>query len=50
MGRHRTSFAALIATGATLEQVAAAKPTAPWDDARGNPTAFINRAYTSLKR
>jgi glyoxylase-like metal-dependent hydrolase (beta-lactamase superfamily II) len=46
----RDRISALIATGATMEQVAAAKPTAPWDDSRGNPTAFVNRAYTSLKR
>jgi cyclase len=46
----RDRIAALVATGATLEQVIAARPTAPWDDSRGNPAGFINRAYTSLKR
>lgn len=46
----RDRIAALIATGATLEQVVAAKPTAPWDAAKGNPAGFVNRAYTSLKQ
>ena len=46
----RDRIAALIATGATLEQVVAAKPTAPWDEAKGNPAGFINRVYASLKR
>jgi cyclase len=46
----RDRIAALIASGATLEQVVAAKPTALWDEARGNPARLVDRAYTSLKR
>jgi cyclase len=46
----RNRIAALIADGATLEQVIAAEPTAAWDGEYGNPAAFIDRAYTSLSR
>lgn len=46
----RDRISALIAGGATLEQVVAAKPTAPWDAAKGNPAGFVNRAYTSLRQ
>jgi glyoxylase-like metal-dependent hydrolase (beta-lactamase superfamily II) len=46
----RDRISALIATGATLDQVVAAKPTAPWDEKKGNPAGFVNRAYTTLKR
>lgn len=46
----RDRIAALIADGATLEQVIAARPTEEWDAARGNPENFVNRAYTSLVR
>jgi glyoxylase-like metal-dependent hydrolase (beta-lactamase superfamily II) len=46
----RNKIAALIADGATLEQVAASRPTAAWDAEYGNPTAFIDRAYASLSR
>lgn len=46
----RDRIAALIADGASLEQVVAARPTAAWDDSYGNPAAFIDRAYTSLTR
>jgi hypothetical protein len=46
----RGRVAALIASGATLEQVVAAKPTAEWDEKYGNPaTYFLDRAYKSLK-
>jgi len=38
----------LIENGATLEDVIAAKPTADYDDAMGDNTGFINRAYMSL--
>lgn len=44
----RDRIAALIDEGATLEQVQAARPTAEWDDANGDPTSFVNRAYTSM--
>jgi glyoxylase-like metal-dependent hydrolase (beta-lactamase superfamily II) len=46
----RDRIAALIETGASLEQVVAARPTADWDAAQGDPANFINRAYTSLTR
>lgn len=41
---------ALVADGASLEQVVAARPTAEWDEAMGDPAMFINRAYTSMTR
>src|SRR5688572_15463060 len=45
----RGRIAALIADGATLAQVVAAKPTAEWDAKYGNPTTyFLDRAYKSL--
>jgi glyoxylase-like metal-dependent hydrolase (beta-lactamase superfamily II) len=46
----RDRMAALIGSGATLEQVVAARPTAEFDAQEGNPASFINRAYTSLAR
>ena len=47
----RGRIAALIAGGATLEQVVAAKPTAEWDAKYGNPTTyFLDRSYKSLTR
>lgn len=39
----------LIADGASLEEVFAAKPTAEFDETMGNNTLFINRAYHSLQ-
>lgn len=46
----RDRVTALIASGATLEQVVAAKPTAEWDAKYGNPTTyFLDRTYKSLK-
>lgn len=45
----RRRVAALIADGATLEQVIAAKPTAEWDATYGNPTTyFLDRTFKSL--
>jgi glyoxylase-like metal-dependent hydrolase (beta-lactamase superfamily II) len=45
----RARVAALIAEGATLAQIVAAKPTAEWDAQYGNPTTyFLDRAYASL--
>jgi cyclase len=38
----------LIAAGATLEEVYAAKPTADYDSTQGDNTGFIDRAYFSL--
>lgn len=46
----RDRIAALVASGASLQQVVAARPTAEWDDRRGNPSMFIDRAYHSLVR
>jgi cyclase len=46
----RDRMSTLIKSGATLEQVAAAKLTADWDAKKGDPTNFVNRAYTSLTK
>lgn len=46
----RDRMMALIGSGATLEQVAAARLTAEWDGRQGDPASFIDRAYTSLVR
>ena len=46
----RAKLAALIATGASLEQVVAAKPTAEWDARYGDPTRIVNRGYAALSR
>jgi len=46
----RDRIAALTRSGASLEQVVAAQPTAEWDEKKGDPASFLNRAYTSLTR
>ena len=46
----RDEIAALIASGASLEQVIAAQPTAQWDGEFGDPARMIDRAYASLSR
>lgn len=46
----RDRVAELVAGGATLEQIVAAKPTAAWDEAYGQPNNFIDRVFTSLTR
>ena len=46
----RDRMNALIGSGATLEQVEAARPTSEWDDRKGSPESFLNRAYLSLSR
>lgn len=46
----RDNIAKLVASGATLEQVIAAKPTADWDAEFGDPGRMIDRAYASLTR
>jgi cyclase len=46
----RERIANLIDSGATLEEVIAAKPTAQWDEEWGDPTRLLDRAYTSLSR
>ena len=46
----RARIAALIDSGATLEQVIEAAPTAAWDEAYGDPRRMIDRTYASLSR
>ena len=46
----RDRMNALIGSGATLEQVVAAQPTSDWDERKGSPAGFLNRAYLSLTR
>lgn len=46
----RDRMSALISSGATLEQVTAARVTAEWDEARGDPGMLLNRAYASMIR
>ena len=46
----RDRIAALVGSGATLQQVIAAQPTSEWDEKNGNPATFIDRAYTSLSK
>ena len=46
----RERVAALIADGATLEEVIAARPTAEFDAVRGDPVRLLDRAYASLTR
>ncbi len=46
----RERISALIADGATLADVIAAKPTAEWDAAMGDPIRLLDRAYASLTR
>ena len=46
----RDRMSALISSGATLEQVAAARITAEWDEANGDPAMLLDRAYASLIR
>jgi glyoxylase-like metal-dependent hydrolase (beta-lactamase superfamily II) len=46
----RDRMQALIASGATLQQVVAAQPTSDFDAKKGSPAVFLNRAYASLTR
>jgi glyoxylase-like metal-dependent hydrolase (beta-lactamase superfamily II) len=46
----RDRMKALIDSGATLQQVTAARLTSEWDKQKGEPASFLNRAYTSLTR
>jgi hypothetical protein len=46
----RDRMSALIASGATLEQVEAARPTSEWDARKGSPAGFLDRSYLSLTR
>lgn len=46
----RDRMSALIASGATLKQVEASRPTSEWDERKGDPASFLDRAYLSLSR
>ena len=46
----RDRMNALIASGATLQQVVAARPTSEWDTPTRDPANFLDRAYLSLTR
>ena len=46
----RDRIAGLIADGAELEAVVAARPTAEFDKRYGDPALFVNRAFASLAR
>lgn len=46
----RDRIAELISSGASLEQVVAARPTEPFDARYGDPASFVDRAYASLVR
>jgi glyoxylase-like metal-dependent hydrolase (beta-lactamase superfamily II) len=46
----RDRMSALIASGATLEQVVAARPTSEWAERKGSPAGLLDRAYLSLTR
>ncbi|MGD8323176.1 MAG: MBL fold metallo-hydrolase [Gammaproteobacteria bacterium] len=46
----RGKIAALIATGATAEQIVAAQPTAAWDAEFGDPARMVDRSIVSLLR
>jgi glyoxylase-like metal-dependent hydrolase (beta-lactamase superfamily II) len=46
----RDRMSALVGSGATLEQVVAARPTAEWDERKGSPAGFLDRSYLSLTR
>ena len=46
----RDRMSALIASGASLEQVVAARITAEWDEARGDPGLLLDRAYAGMVR
>lgn len=46
----RDRMSALIASGATLKQVEASRPTSEWDEKKGDPKSFVDRAYSSISR
>lgn len=46
----RERIAVLIAGGATLDEVVAARPTAEWDADKGDPMRLLDRAFASLTR
>ena len=46
----RTRVVELIGQGATLDEVIAARPTAEWDEIKGDPVRLLDRAFASLTR
>jgi cyclase len=46
----RERLVAMIADGATLEDVIAANPTAEWDDVKGDSLRLLDRAFASLSQ
>lgn len=46
----RDRMSALFSSGATLDQIKAARVTAEWDDEMGDPAMLIDRAYASMAR
>ncbi len=46
----RERVAALIAMGADMDDVIAAKPTAEWDSVKGDPIRLLDRAFVSMTR
>jgi len=46
---HRRIEAAVNA-GASLDEIIALRPTAEWDDVKGDPANFLDRAYVSMTR
>ena len=46
----RERIAMLIAGGATLDEVIAARPTAEWDAIKGDPIRLLDRAFVNLTR
>jgi len=46
----RAAIVDLMAEGADLEAVLEARPTAAFDEAFGDPSGFVNRAYASLRK
>jgi len=45
-----TRISKLVKRGKSMQEVAAAKVTAGFDDIYGDPAQFVNRSYTSIKR
>ncbi len=46
----RAVMVALIKDGASLDEIVAAKPTAKWDETKGDPARLLDRAFVSLNR
>lgn len=48
LSKIRDRMAALIADGASLDEIIAAEPTAEWDEDYGDPARLLNRAYAGM--